>query len=73
MNLENYCISCRHILFGQTTKQPLNRFKPQKAWKYKQPLGLMPDSSCLQKNNSNITDLWGKILNEKVLVKVYVG
>ena len=31
-NLENYCIPHRHRLFGQTTKQPLKNFEPQKPW-----------------------------------------
>ena len=50
MNLENYCILRRHRLFGQTTKQPLNNFEPQKPWKYKQFRGMRPDPSCLDKN-----------------------
>ena len=29
--------------FGQTTKQPLNSFEPQKPLKYKQLRGLRPD------------------------------
>ena len=49
MNLENYCICCRHRLFGQTNKQPLNNFEPQKPWKYKKFRGLTPDPSCLEK------------------------
>ena len=49
MNLENYCILCRHRSFGQTTKQPLNNFEPQKPWKYKQFWGLGPDPRCLEK------------------------
>ena len=40
LNLENYCIPYRHRLFCQTTKQPLNKFEPQKR------LGLRPDPSC---------------------------
>ena len=30
LNLENYCIPHRHRLLGQTTKQPLSNFEPQK-------------------------------------------
>ena len=52
MNLENYCICRRHKLFGQTTKQPLNNFDPQKPWKYKQFWGLRPDPSCFEKKTS---------------------
>ena len=36
LNVENYCILRRHRFFGQTTKQSLNNFKPQKLGKYKQ-------------------------------------
>ena len=32
----NYCIRRMLRLFGQTTKQPLNNFVPQKPCKYKQ-------------------------------------
>ena len=52
MDLENYCIPRRHRLFGQSTKQPLNNFEPQKPWKYKQFWGLRPDPSCLEKKIS---------------------
>ena len=36
LNPENYCIPRRHRLLGQTTKQPLGKFEPQKRRKYKQ-------------------------------------
>ena len=52
MNLENYYIRHRHRLFGQTTKQPLNKFEPWKHWKYKQLWGLIPDPSFLEKKIS---------------------
>ena len=32
---ENYCIPRRPRFLGQTTKQPLINFEPQKAGKYK--------------------------------------
>ena len=35
------------MLFGQTTKQPLNKFEIQKSWKYKQLWGLRADASYL--------------------------
>ena len=47
---ENYCIPPRHRLLGQTTKQTLSKFEPQKPWKYKEPWELRPDPSCLEKN-----------------------
>ena len=37
----------KYSLFGQTTKQSLNNFEPQKPWKYKQLWELRPDPSCL--------------------------
>ena len=49
LNPENYCISCRHRLLVQTTKQPISNFEHQKPWKRKQLWGLRPDPSCLQK------------------------
>ena len=52
-----YCIICRHRLFGQTTKQPLNKFEPQKPWKNKQFLGLSPPSS-LEENKCNKDKSW---------------
>ena len=58
LNLENYCIRCRHRLFGQTTKQPLNNFEPQKSWKYKQFWGLRLDPSCLEKNKCKKDKSW---------------
>ena len=36
---ENYGIPRRHRLLGQTTKQPLSNFVPQKPGKYKQLWG----------------------------------
>ena len=30
LNPENYCISCRHRLLGQATKNPLINFDPKK-------------------------------------------
>ena len=32
LNSENYCIPHRLILLGQTTKQSLSNFEPQKPW-----------------------------------------
>ena len=49
LNFENDCIPRRHKLFGQTNKQQLNNFEPQKPWKYKLFWGLRPDPSCLEK------------------------
>ena len=43
----SYCISRTHRLLGQTTKQPLSNFKPQKPWKHKQLSELKPEPSCL--------------------------
>ena len=40
MSPENYYIPRRYRLLGQSTKQPLSNFKPQKPRKYKQLLGL---------------------------------
>ena len=40
----------RHSLFGQTTKQPLGNFEPQKTWKYQELWVLRSDPNCLQKN-----------------------
>ena len=48
----------KHRLFGQTTKQPLNNFEPQKPWKYKQFWGLRPDPSCLEKNKCKKDKSW---------------
>ena len=50
MDLENCCIPRRHMFFGQTTKQPLKNFEPQKPWKHKHFWGLRSDPSCLEKN-----------------------
>ena len=50
MNLASYCILRGHRLFGQTTKQPGNKFEPQKSWKNKQFSGLRPDPSSIEKN-----------------------
>ena len=36
LNAEKYCIPRRHRLLGQSTKQPLSSFEPQKPLKYKQ-------------------------------------
>ena len=51
LNPEYYCIPCRHRLLGQTTKQQLGNFEPQKPWKYKQCWGFKSHSSCLETEN----------------------
>ena len=43
----SYCISSRHRLLGENTKQPLSNFEPPETWKYKQLWGLGPKPSCL--------------------------
>ena len=67
MNLENYCILRRHRLFGQTTKQPLSNFEPQKPRKYKQFWGLRPNPSSLGKKW-----VWEKSKIKVELLKEYV-
>ena len=37
------------MLLGQNTKQPLNNFEPPKPLKYKQRLGMRPDSCFIKK------------------------
>ena len=66
MNLENYCIPSRHRLFGQTTKQPLNNFEPQKPWKYKQFWGLRPDPSCLEKKR-DVRKIKAEVLKQYIM------
>ena len=66
MNLENYYIRRRHRLFGQTTKQPLNNFEPQKPWKYKQFWGLWPDPSCLE-NKIRVRKIKAELLKQYVM------
>ena len=65
MNLGSYCILRRHRLFGQTTKQPLNNFEPQKPWKYKQFWGLRPDPSSLEK--ISVRKIKAELLTEYVM------
>ena len=71
LNPGNYCISHRHTLHGQTTKQPLSNFELQKSWKYNQLWGLRPDPCCLWKKlylsnkkqnleNDNTSSWWVK-------------
>ena len=67
MNLENYCICCRHRLFGETTKQPLNNFEPKKPWKYKQFWGNRPDASCLKKK-INVRKIKAELLMQYVMI-----
>ena len=66
MNLESYCIRSRHLLFGQTTKQPVNNFETQKPWKYKQFWGIRPDPSCLEKKVS-VREIKAELLKQYIM------
>ena len=62
INFENYCILCMQKLFGQTTKQPLNNFEPQKPWKYKQLWG---SNFWFMGENTVQTNIWQNLCCSK--------
>ena len=63
----SYCISRTHRLLGQTTKQPLSNFKPQKPWKHKQLSELKPEPSCYKKLSAVILFICNVIIIIKML------
>ena len=61
--LKNYWNTVKNILFGQSTKQPLNNLETRKSWKYKWLLGLDPDPSCLYKKECITVNLSVKLFS----------